>query len=152
MIHSLFKERNTSNFYFFLLHWSIIKSALKSYFGFVWHIKKHQKNAILPWQPKLFWKIKSIFSYVAYKLYQKLESESVYIGFSLFIGLNLMKKNWGGWKLSSLTTRGLCCSVKFYTCHVQFDLEVMNGRDGGILSQLTVLGLRKGYNSIGLFN
>jgi len=74
-----------------------------------------------------------------------LGSESVYIGFSLFIGLNLMKKNWGGWKLSSLTTRGLCCSVKFYTCHVQFDLEVMNGRDGGILSQLTVLGIRKWY-------
>jgi hypothetical protein len=81
-----------------------------------------------------------------------LGSESVYIGFSLFIGLNLMKKNWGGWKLSSLTTRGLCCSVKFYTCHVQFDLEVMNGRDGGILSQLTVLSLRKGYKLIGLLN
>ena len=54
--------------------------------------------------------------------------------------------------MSSLTTRGLCCSVKFYTCHVQFDLEVMNGRDGGILSQLTVLGLRKGYKLIGLLH
>ena len=36
--------------------------------------------------------------------------------------------------------------------YMQFDLEVMNGRDGGILSQLTVLGLRKGYKSIGLFH
>ena len=54
--------------------------------------------------------------------------------------------------MSSLTTRGLCCSVKFYTCHVQFDLEVMNGRDGGILSQLTVLGLRQGCKLIGLLH
>jgi hypothetical protein len=36
--------------------------------------------------------------------------------------------------------------------YVQFDLEVMNGPDGGILSQLTDLGLIKEYKSIGLFD
>ena len=36
--------------------------------------------------------------------------------------------------------------------YMQFDLEVMNGRDSGILSQLTVLGLRKGHELIGLFH
>ena len=34
--------------------------------------------------------------------------------------------------------------------YIQFDFEVMNGRDSGILSQLTVLSLRKGYKLIGL--
>ena len=36
--------------------------------------------------------------------------------------------------------------------YMQFDLQVMNGCDAGILSQLTVLSLRKGYKPIGLFH
>ena len=34
--------------------------------------------------------------------------------------------------------------------YIQFDFEVMNGRDSGILSQLTYPGLKKGYKPIGL--
>ena len=41
---------------------------------------------------------------------------------------------------------GACIQVKFYTCHVQFDLEVMNGRDGGILSLSPSINLSQGIH------